>query len=119
MHNLLFNPVEIEPPRPSITLDGIALFVKPVLSIRITVEQSVARQCLAGLGLDHAPFIDVEFLMDNDRRQLGNHYQTLAAEIATRIRAGQKVGYLTIGDSLTYSTYGYVLAFSLCITSYD
>lgn len=74
------------------------------------VEQSVARQCLAGLGLDHAPFIDVEFLMDNDRRQLGNHYQTLAAEIATRIRAGQKVGYLTIGDSLTYSTYGYLLA---------
>lgn len=71
---------------------------------------SVARQCLAGLELPEDRFRDVEFAMDPDRRVLASHYAELAVMIAAELRAGRTVAYLTIGDSLTYSTYGYTLA---------
>lgn len=73
-------------------------------------EGSVARQCLRGLELPDDRVRDVEFAMDPDRRVLTSHYAALAREIAGELRAGRTVAYLTIGDSLTYSTYGYTLA---------
>ncbi len=73
-------------------------------------EASVARQCLAGLELPEERFRDVEFAMDPDRRVLASHYAELGQQIAAELRAGRTVAYLTIGDSLTYSTYGYTLA---------
>jgi len=76
------------------------------------VNDSVALQCLAGTGFvpDRAKLRDVEFNMDPDRTVLGEHYAQLADAIAAELRAGRNVAYLTIGDSMTYSTYGYVLA---------
>ena len=75
---------------------------------------SVALQCLAGIdiGLERNPgrLREIEFNMDPDRSVLSEHYAQLAQEIAAELRAGRSVAYLTIGDSLTYSTYGYVLA---------
>ncbi|WP_317205264.1 precorrin-2 C(20)-methyltransferase [Janthinobacterium sp.] len=72
--------------------------------------QSVALQCLAGIELDPAKLREIEFNMDPDRGVLSEHYAQLADAIALELRAGRNVAYLTIGDSLTYSTYGYVLA---------
>jgi len=73
---------------------------------------SVALQCLAGTGFTPAPhkLREIEFNMDPDRSVLSEHYAQLADAIAAELRAGRNVAYLTIGDSLTYSTYGYVLA---------
>ena len=41
---------------------------------------------------------------------MAEHYAQLADGITHELRAGRNVAYLTIGDTLTYSTYGYVLA---------
>lgn len=73
-------------------------------------ETSVARQCLAGLPIAEAKFREVEFQMDPDRTVLSEHYGALAETIAAELRQGHNVAYLTIGDSMTYSTYGYLLA---------
>ncbi len=73
-------------------------------------EVSVARQCLAGLAIAEEKFREIEFQMDSDRSVLSGHYGELAETLAAELRAGRNVAYLTIGDSLTYSTYGYLLA---------
>lgn len=48
--------------------------------------------------------------MDGDDSRIGEHYATLAREIAGYQRAGRSVAYLTIGDAMTYSTLGYLVA---------
>jgi precorrin-2/cobalt-factor-2 C20-methyltransferase len=54
--------------------------------------------------------------MDPDRTAFRGHYAALAQEIATELRAGRNVAYLTLGDPLTYSTYGYTLgALLVCL----
>lgn len=73
-------------------------------------DTSVALQCLAGIDLAPERLREIEFNMDPDRSVLTGHYAQLADTIAAELRAGRSVAYLTIGDSLTYSTYGYVLA---------
>lgn len=73
-------------------------------------ETSVALQCLAGIDLAQEKIREIEFTMDPDRSVLSEHYTALAKTIAVELRAGRNVAYLTIGDSLTYSTYGYLLA---------
>jgi precorrin-2/cobalt-factor-2 C20-methyltransferase len=75
-----------------------------------SADTSVALQCLAGIDLVPERVREIEFNMDPDRTVLREHYAQLAGTIATELRAGRNVAYLTIGDSLTYSTYGYVLA---------
>ena len=74
------------------------------------VETSVALQCLAGIEIAAQRVREIEFNMDPDRSVLRAHYAQLAGTIAVELCAGRSVAYLTIGDSLTYSTYGYVLA---------
>ncbi|MDB5769702.1 MAG: cobI [Burkholderia sp.] len=78
-----------------------------------TAATSVALQCLAGIDIPPQRIREVEFNMDPDRSVLSEHYTQLADTIAIELCAGRNVAYLTIGDSLTYSTYGYVLA-ALC-----
>ena len=72
--------------------------------------ESVARTSLAALELPAERFREIEFLMDPDRSVLREHYAQLAAQVIAELRAGRRVAYLTIGDTLTYSTYGYLLA---------
>ncbi|CAJ0808899.1 Cobalt-precorrin-2 C(20)-methyltransferase [Ralstonia psammae] len=73
-------------------------------------ETSVARQCLTGLAIPEAKFREIEFQMDPDRSVLSAHYGDLADAVAAELRQGRNVAYLTIGDAMTYSTYGYLLA---------
>ena len=75
-----------------------------------TSESSVALQCLTGIAVAPERIREIEFHMDTDRSVLGDHYAQLAETIAVELRAGLNVAYLTIGDTLTYSTYGYILA---------
>ena len=75
-----------------------------------SADTSVALQCLEGIAIDSSRLRDIEFNMDPDRTVLQAHYAALAETIAAELLAGRSVAYLTIGDSLTYSTYGYVLA---------
>lgn len=73
-------------------------------------ELSVALQCLDGVEFDRSRLCEIEFNMDPDRNVLQEHYAQLGAQLAAQLRQGLRVAYLTIGDSMTYSTYGYVLA---------
>lgn len=73
-------------------------------------EKSVALQCLAGIEIAPEKLREIEFNMDPDRSVLSEHYAQLADTISVELCAGRNVAYLTIGDTLTYSTYGYVLA---------
>ena len=75
-----------------------------------TSESSVALQCLTGIEIVPERIREIEFQMESDRSVLSDHYAQLAETIAVELRAGRNVAYLTIGDSLTYSTYGYILA---------
>jgi precorrin-2/cobalt-factor-2 C20-methyltransferase len=72
-------------------------------------ELSIARQCLSGIAIPEPRLRYVEFTMDPDRSVLREHYAALAAEIALEIEAGRDVAYITLGDPMTYSTYGYTL----------
>lgn len=74
-----------------------------------SAQRSVARQCLAGLEIPAAKLREVEFEMDPDRSVLREHYGALARDIAAELLAGRAVAYLTIGDPMTFSTYGYTL----------
>ncbi|MDP9108869.1 MAG: precorrin-2 C(20)-methyltransferase [Pseudomonadota bacterium] len=71
---------------------------------------SVALQCLQGVALDAGRLREIEFNMDPDRAVLQTHYAQLGERIGAELEQGLSVAYLTIGDSLTYSTYGYILA---------
>ncbi|MEW6421332.1 MAG: precorrin-2 C(20)-methyltransferase [Deinococcota bacterium] len=71
---------------------------------------SVALAALDGLAFPRERVREVEFLMDGDDARLGEHYAALAREIAAHQRAGRHVAYLTIGDAMTYSTLGYLVA---------
>jgi precorrin-2/cobalt-factor-2 C20-methyltransferase len=73
-------------------------------------NQSVARQCLSGINIPRQKFREIEFTMATDRNQLRSHYTELAKTIAAELGKGLSVAYLTIGDTMTYSTYGYLLA---------
>lgn len=75
-----------------------------------SADTSVALQCLDGVAIDASRLREVEFNMDPDRNVLREHYARLGQDIAAQLQGGRSVAYLTIGDSMTYSTYGYVLA---------
>jgi precorrin-2/cobalt-factor-2 C20-methyltransferase len=72
-------------------------------------ELSIARQCLEGIAIPQSRLREVEFTMDPDRTVLREHYAALAADIATELEKGSDVAYITLGDPMTYSTYGYTL----------
>jgi len=75
-----------------------------------SAELSIARQCLEGLEVPTLRLREIEFTMDPDRGVLREHYVAVAREIAVELEAGRDVAYLTLGDPMTYSTYGYTLA---------
>ncbi|MBT9100331.1 precorrin-2 C(20)-methyltransferase [Methylovulum psychrotolerans] len=75
-----------------------------------TADSSIAVHCLAGIAIEPSRIREIAFTMDPDRSVLSEHYAALAETIALELQAGHSVAYLTIGDSLTYSTYGYILS---------
>jgi precorrin-2/cobalt-factor-2 C20-methyltransferase len=72
-------------------------------------EASTARSCLPINEIPEAKFREVEFDMSKDHLALEARYTLLAAEIAAVLRDGKSVAYLTLGDSMTYSTFNYAL----------
>lgn len=75
-----------------------------------SADFSIARHCLAGLSVSPERIREITFTMDPDRTVLRDHYAALAQTMADELARGMNIAYLTIGDALTYSTYGYLLA---------
>jgi len=74
-----------------------------------TLDYSAARRALPQGEIPEERFREIEFLMDTDREILREHYARLAQTLAVELNTGKNVAYLTLGDSLTYSTYIYTL----------
>lgn len=73
-------------------------------------EHSIARACLPENDLPEERFEEVVFDMSLDHAALEERYTRLAQCIAAHLRAGVDVCYLTLGDSMTFSTFNYALA---------
>jgi precorrin-2/cobalt-factor-2 C20-methyltransferase len=73
-------------------------------------ESSVAQYCVADLGLPAEKFHEIVFNMDAERTQAIKAYEETARQIANQLEDGKTVAYLTIGDAMTFSTYGYLLS---------
>ena len=73
-------------------------------------DNSTARWCLRGIDIPEEKFREISFKMDTNRDVLRDHYGQLAQLIAQELTQGKNIGYLTLGDPLTYSTYGYTIA---------
>lgn len=56
-----------------------------------------------------AEIIELEFNMDRNKTCRSDYYKDLSESIATEIKKGFKVAFITIGDPLIYSTYNYLL----------
>jgi precorrin-2/cobalt-factor-2 C20-methyltransferase len=72
-------------------------------------DASTAKACLPENAIPEERFYEVEFDMSTDHAALLERYTTMAAQIAAHLRAGRDVAYLTLGDSMTYSTFNYTL----------
>ena len=49
------------------------------------------------------------FPMTRDRRETVRAWEANARRIVAELEAGRNVAFLTLGDSLTYSTFGYLM----------
>ena len=72
-------------------------------------ESSAALHALDGLELPQAEWREISFEMSSDRDRLRKYYMELALSLRSELELGRQVGYLTLGDSMTYSTYGYLI----------
>lgn len=72
-------------------------------------DASTARGCLPANTIPEERFCEVEFDMSRDHAVLLARYTAMAHSIAEHLRAGHDVAYLTLGDTMTYSTFNYTL----------
>ncbi|MBW1759615.1 MAG: precorrin-2 C(20)-methyltransferase [Deltaproteobacteria bacterium] len=59
---------------------------------------------------EKTPVIMLPFLMSKDEDETQAAWQNNARTIIKELEQGKDVAFLTLGDSMTYSTYGYILA---------
>lgn len=72
-------------------------------------EQSVAKGIVDGFDIPEQKFRAVAFEMERSRESLKQRYQQVADLIIEEIELGKKVGFLTLGDAFTFSTWIYTL----------
>ena len=58
---------------------------------------------------ESATVIRLKFPMTRDKNQTRKAWKEHARTIIAELERGQNVAFLTLGDSMTYSTYGYIL----------
>ncbi|MGK0290117.1 MAG: precorrin-2/cobalt-factor-2 C20-methyltransferase [bacterium] len=73
-------------------------------------ENSVTQWCLSGIEFANAEIRQIPFKMDPNRDVLKTHYYDLSVTIGEELKQGKNIGYLTLGDPFTFSTYGYTIA---------
>ncbi|MCD4669497.1 MAG: precorrin-2 C(20)-methyltransferase [Actinomycetia bacterium] len=56
-----------------------------------------------------ARIIEIKFQMIKDRAAILRYYREYVDNMANEMESGKKIGFITIGDPLLYSTYNYIL----------
>ena len=64
---------------------------------------------------DSATVIRLQFPMTRDKTETHKAWKAHARTIIEELEKGQNVAFLTLGDSMTYSTYGYILKYVLTL----
>lgn len=59
-------------------------------------------------GLDKKECLNLPIPMTKDKQMLAQSYETAAGQIIRRLKNGEDVAYLTLGDPTIYSTYSYI-----------
>lgn len=72
-------------------------------------EGSTAKSCLPPNSIPQGRFRELEFDMSKEHDVLAERYERAARDIAHDLREGKDVAYLTIGDTMTFSTFNYAL----------
>jgi precorrin-2/cobalt-factor-2 C20-methyltransferase len=72
-------------------------------------EASTAKACLPAHAIPEERFREIEFDMSKDHSVLSARYSKAAEEIAVHLRKGEDVAFLTLGDTMTFSTFNYQL----------
>lgn len=70
---------------------------------------STAHKIVNGYLSDNTVIKDRYFPMNYDTKELQNSWKNIAREIELDVIEGKKVGFVTIGDPMVYSTYIYLL----------
>ena len=70
---------------------------------------SLAMNIASRFVAKHTPVLFLKFPMTRDREKLEKAWDSNAKEILGHIRKGRDVAFITIGDPMTYSTFGYVM----------
>jgi precorrin-2/cobalt-factor-2 C20-methyltransferase len=60
---------------------------------------------------DRAPVVRLKFPMTRDKSQTRKAWKAHSQTIITELEKGKNVAFLTLGDSMTYSTFGYILKY--------
>ena len=72
-------------------------------------DGSTAKACLPQNSIPPERFEEVEFDMATEHDALLERYGALAARMTAWLRRGANIAYLTLGDSMTFSTLNYTL----------
>jgi len=67
---------------------------------------------------DSARVIRLKFPMTRDKTETRKVWKEHAHTIIAELEKGQNVAFLTLGDSMTYSTYGYILKYVQTLAPY-
>lgn len=72
-------------------------------------RESLALQVVRGITGKEYRHLELSFPMSRDRGVLEESWAAAGEEVALKVRQGNRVAFVTIGDPMFYSTYGYVL----------
>ena len=72
-------------------------------------EYSLAFHIVKPYISEETPVIRLPFPMTHDREDLNTAWEENARVVIKELRGGKDAAFITIGDALTYSTYGYLL----------
>ena len=74
-------------------------------------RDSLALQVVRGLTGREYRQLELSFPMSRDRAVLEESWAAAGQEVAREVAGGTRVAFVTIGDPMFYSTYGYVLRY--------
>ncbi|MFZ5647318.1 MAG: precorrin-2 C(20)-methyltransferase [Bacillota bacterium] len=72
-------------------------------------RDSLALQVVKGAAKKEFEYLELSFPMSKDKTVLEKSWAKAGEEVARNVMAGRRVAFVTIGDPMFYSTYGYLL----------
>ena len=72
-------------------------------------RESLALHVITGALNRRWEVVELSFPMSREKRILEEHWAAAAEKVAALVQEGKKVAFVTIGDPMFYSTYGYLL----------